>query len=847
MHEGTATTRHAIPPGRHIVPRPRLLEVLERSEARIVLLVAPAGYGKTTLIGEWVTGKSSPFAWFSASDASVDVAALALGLARAAASVLPSVDAVLRQRLSSARESAPNADVLLDLLATSLKKWPRDAWLVIDDYQALASSDAAEAFVGGIAELRHLNLIIASRRRPAWATARRLLYGEIGEIGRAALAMTTEEASRVLAGRRSAREVEGLAALADGWPAVIGLAALSGSEIGELGGDVPETLHDFFAQELLNAFPADLRTRLLRLAMPATLSAQTIELIGGPDAARLRAEGSRHGFLAAGPASDLEMHPLLRRFLLARLDRQDPETRRTVAELGSALIEAKQWDDAFALAEGFGADDLLPPLIQTALDDLLASGRITTVRRWVEHALLHDLTCPELDLARSEIAFREGRYSDAQELALSAAATFEPQHRLLARASFRAAQSAHLDDRVEEALDLHKNAAAHAGNSRDRQDALWGQFISQSELDLIDDARETLKRFRRARRTPEDVLREAQARISLGIRWDGLNRTLLQPSDQARLLEMHADPVVKSAFLQMLGCALSLHSDYERAVDVSDRSLAIADEFRLDFVLPHAYYVRATALIGIRQLGEAQTIIRRSEKFAKALDDQHSLINSLIVRARIALTKRRPEDAVGILDVKPKTWPTPGLGGEFHGIRAIAYACLGDTGAARRVADGGLNLSQQLESEIPTMWARVLAAREADRSELAIRALRRTEDVGHLDTFVLAYRSEPALLTGLARAPELRTSLEAILERASDHAIARRIGIPLTPATSRRSLTQREAEVLDLLRQGLTNAEISRALWISEATAKVHVRHVLEKLGVRTRLQAATATFPDDY
>jgi DNA-binding NarL/FixJ family response regulator len=48
------------------------------------------------------------------------------------------------------------------------------------------------------------------------------------------------------------------------------------------------------------------------------------------------------------------------------------------------------------------------------------------------------------------------------------------------------------------------------------------------------------------------------------------------------------------------------------------------------------------------------------------------------------------------------------------------------------------------------------------------------------------------------------------------------------------------------LRQGLTNAEISRALWISEATAKVHVRRVLEKLGVRSRVQAATAVLSDD-
>jgi DNA-binding CsgD family transcriptional regulator len=68
----------------------------------------------------------------------------------------------------------------------------------------------------------------------------------------------------------------------------------------------------------------------------------------------------------------------------------------------------------------------------------------------------------------------------------------------------------------------------------------------------------------------------------------------------------------------------------------------------------------------------------------------------------------------------------------------------------------------------------------------------------------------------------------------------------LSPPGRGHSLTPRETEVLGLLRQGLTNAEISRALWISEGTAKVHVRHVLEKLGVRSRVQAATVPLTDD-
>jgi DNA-binding CsgD family transcriptional regulator len=363
---------------------------------------------------------------------------------------------------------------------------------------------------------------------------------------------------------------------------------------------------------------------------------------------------------------------------------------------------------------------------------------------------------------------------------------------------------------------------------------------------LTADARQTLRRFRRASVTPEDVLRESQARVSLGIRWEGLTAKLLAISEHEHLAAIEADPLAKSAYLQMLGCALALNAQYERALETSNRSLAIAERFRLNFLYPHALYVQATALIGLRQLTEATKVIRKQAKFARSYDDGHSLLNSLIVEARIALTKRRADEALRLLDVSPRSWPTPGLAGEFNAIRALAYAAADQAGASRQSIRRSLRYSKQLEAEIPSLWAKAVTALPSDNGVLAKEAFVRSIAVGHLDSVVLAYRMEPELLPALAGVPKLHLELRQILEGANDHALARRIGVAIAPATSRRALTQRESEVLDLLRQGLTNAEISRALWISEATTKVHVRRVLGKLGVRSRVQAATAVLNDD-
>jgi LuxR family maltose regulon positive regulatory protein len=59
------TTKLCIPPIRpSLVPRPRLIEWLnEGLQRKLTLVSAPAGYGKTTLVSEWVAGCERPAAW----------------------------------------------------------------------------------------------------------------------------------------------------------------------------------------------------------------------------------------------------------------------------------------------------------------------------------------------------------------------------------------------------------------------------------------------------------------------------------------------------------------------------------------------------------------------------------------------------------------------------------------------------------------------------------------------------------------------------------------------------------------------------------------------------------------
>ena len=239
------------------------------------------------------------------------MAALAVGLARSAGSIVPDAGRRMGERLRATGTPEQDVEPLAELLAEDLAEWPEDAWLAFDDYQFASESPFAEEFVERVLALCPLKLFLTSRKRPSWATSRRLLYGDIYEIGRSLLAMSQEEAEQVLADRRGS-EASGLMALADGWPAVIGLAALT-DEI-ELPDDgVPEALYDVLRGR---AIPGS------RSGGPLVAQPAVAVVLGRPGGrrvrsrrrgrARARRRASARLPRAVRARSRFEIHPLLR-------------------------------------------------------------------------------------------------------------------------------------------------------------------------------------------------------------------------------------------------------------------------------------------------------------------------------------------------------------------------------------------------------------------------------------------------------------------------------------------------------------------------------------------------------
>ena len=812
-----------------------------------MLLVAPAGYGKTTLARQWLAERQH--VWYQASSASSDIAGLALGLANAAGAIVEGAGNGLRARLKTVSDPAAEASSLATDLARDLNGWPYDVRLFIDDYQLVADSAPAEAFMAALVQATSVPLLVASRSRPAWVSAKNLLYGDAVELGTNVLAMTHAEAAEALANTHD--ELPGLIALADGWPAVIGLAALVPYPLQNNAFEVSETLHQYFAEELYEAVALDSQWDALQLSMAPVIDETLAKVLFGRRSARVMEAAVESGFVTRA-ASGVEMHPLVRQFLRAKLREHEQSRVHASAEvIAGSYLAASCWDEAASVAAEFGLMDVMLRVLAEALDDLLGQGRLATIQRWLDIARAGAATAPIVRLAAIEVDFRKGDWSSASGKALQLARSVPSDSPLASRVYLRAGQMAHLEDRHGEALELFTAAKAEARSPHDLRSALWSRFLTLCDLEEQTEAERALEEVEGLPPlTADDLLRAGQGRLHFAGRWGPVAETLDAVSGLIDMVDESTDPLIRTGFLQTYGSALGLVARYDDADAVAGREMEEAERFKLEWVLPHALELRAVAQTGRREFDAALRTISTARELSAVQGNVHTEVNGLVLVARVYLSCGSAERAVSILEERDAQFTSPGMEGEFLATQALALACCGHIRQARQFMKSSEEISRQVDAVAIRVFADVIASyHEAKRldEELRKHALDTALTTGNLSAFVCAYRALPVLLEGLETA---NASLRSLITLASklDPNLAEKAGLRVGARNTRSGqlLTRREREVFGYVSQGLSNREIAKTLWIAESTVKVHVHHVLAKLGVRTRTEAVALGLDED-
>ncbi len=226
-----ATKLYIPPPRPKIVLRPRLIERLnEGLQRKLTLISAPAGFGKTTLVSEWVAGCERPVAWLSLDEGDNDLTRfltyLVAALQTIAANIGEGVLAVLQS------PQPPSTESILTTLLNEITTIPDNFILVLDDYHVIDSKPVDDALTFLLEHLPpQMHLVIATREDPQLPLARLRARGQLTELRAADLRFTPAEAAeflnQVMGLNLSAEDIAALETRTEGWIAGLQLAALS--------------------------------------------------------------------------------------------------------------------------------------------------------------------------------------------------------------------------------------------------------------------------------------------------------------------------------------------------------------------------------------------------------------------------------------------------------------------------------------------------------------------------------------------------------------------------------------------------------------------------------------------
>ena len=880
-----------------LVPRPRLLERLEqRRERPLTLVVAPAGYGKTTLVTSWLATCDCPSAWLSLDEGDNDLALFLSYFSAAIRNMFPDAVGETSALLDAAR--LPPPDVLARSLINELDQIEQPFILVLDDYHSIQNMDVHHL----LTELlryppRALHLVLASRSDPPLPLANLRARGQATEIRTQELRFTEAEAALLLQKLdmpADDRTVRTLSERLEGWVTGMRLAVLSSRHRGSeyldpayVKGSI-SYITDYLLTEVLEGQPPAIQDYLLGTSILERFCAPLCEAVqfgkaelpeadkGGmsgqafvewlvdndPFLVRLDDQGEWYRF-----------HHLFQELLRNRLQQQRGtdgvavlHSRASAWYAQNDLID-EALSHALAASDELGAAQLVERNVRVRVNE----DRWHVVERWLAklpEAIVQQR--PQLLLAKAWVSY--------YHLALGA---IPP---------------------LLEALETMLDDDAASQPLWGEVDFLWGQHWywqgqSARSLDLLNRALE---------RIPEGYhVARGAAEIFLGFanQMSGQKSEAVKRLNSLLLREPPLLPIRQIRLLATLYMIYMLSGELTVAAQVIPQMRDVAARINSAFAKAWVSYLRACFHYFRNELGKA------AQCFAQAVEGRYALhtraaIDSLAGLALTYQAMQQPDKASVTMDLlleSAQQTGNPYYVTVAHSCQARLSVLRGDLASAVRwlqtaelttvagimflwleiphvtqcrvlVAEGSdaslreaegllLNYAQENEAShntrqlIDILLLQALACQKQEQTEKALTVLERAVTLARPGGWIRPFVELGPVMAGLLEQlhgdgvatdyveqilAALQTKDEGQRTKGPDPSLILRPSPPTGVATGGlvEPLTNRELQVLELMAQRLTNKEIAAQLVISVGTVKQHAYNINQKLGVRGRRQA---------
>ena len=874
------STKLYIPPVRPtLIPRPRLYDRLAPTNAnRMVLISAPPGYGKTTLISSWLAENKCPACWLSLDESDNDPVRFLQYLTRGLAQIIPAIEIQSPGMLQE-----PPSDAWMNPILNAIALQAGPFVLVLDDFHLIQSQPVLDMVTLLVERMPlQMRLFLLSRTDPPLPLARWRARGQMEEVRAGHLKLTKPEIAVFMNSLMhlplSDEDIGALEARTEGWIAGLQLAALSmqgRSDAHDFVAAFTGSHHyivDYLLEEVLRQQPESMRTFLLKTSILERLCGPLCE--GIVEGTRERIDGQailqelerRNLFLV--PLDDnrhwYRYHHLFADVLNQHLERMMPE------QIHDLHIHAAEWFEQ----QGFIPEAIHHTLMARDPERavrlveengclLLLAGEVTTLDRWLEAVAPFAPTHPWFAILKGwvltltgqqeqvgQVLDRAERVLSALDPALESTANVRIMRGALAAARAYTASV----QRDPSAAEFARQALACLPEA----DALGDVLRSLATLILGDTARIS-GRLEEAKRAYREAARIGRAA-------NNPHLVILGDSNLAEILieqgQLDLAAARLSEALQVATCAdgsKSLRADRVLAglsrVAYQRNDLSSAARYAEQCVelCQQSGYLEFAA-VGHVMLAQLQQLQGRPDKAAEAMHTADAMSREHVpaarwptwvqcVLARMRLAQGNFEQ-VGQFLKKHAISP----GDDISYAREPLYLVLLRMYLAQGEYDSALALSQRLLG----------AAEATDRTGtvIEIHVLRAIAFQGKRDLVQALSTLERALaLAEPARCVRVFLDEGELMARLLFQARAHHLGTPylteLLSALPKGSetalpasqplvepLSARELEVLKLIAAGHSNEEIASKLIISVKTAKRHISNIYGKLGVKSRTQA---------